>query len=99
MAITKGSKTTGSKSEIKPADGWCNVSVKDANDKLHRVGKSGIALFNDDRVGRSLLNKLKAAQLAAQAGNTEIPTSITVTLTATISLAVKEDESDLDLVL
>jgi hypothetical protein len=98
MALTK-KNTTPTKTDIKPADGWCNVSVKDANDKLHRVGKSGIALFNDDRVGRSLLNKLKAAQAAAHAAGTEIPTSITVTLTATISLAVKEDDTDLDLVL
>lgn len=99
MALKKGSNQTAPKSEIKPADGWCNVSVKDANDKLHRVGKSGIALFNDDRVGRSLLNKLKALQAEAVANNQEPPTTITVNLVATISLATKEDDSDLDLVL
>ena len=99
MALSKKNTAASTKTEIKPADGWCNVSVKDATDKLHRVGKSGIALFNDDRVGRSLLNKLKAAQAAAQTAGTDVPTSITVNLVATISLAAKEDDSDLDLVI
>ncbi len=99
MALKKGSTPAATKPDIKPADGWCNVSVKDATDKLHRVGKSGIALFNDDRVGRSLLNKLKELQAQAIANGQEPPTTITVNLVATISLATKEDDSDLDLVL
>lgn len=95
MAL-KGKSAAATKPEIKPADGWANVNLTDTSGKNHRVGKSGIALFNDDRVGRSLLNKLKAAQAEAAAAGKEIPTTITVTLTATISLAVKEDDSDLE---
>lgn len=95
MAL-KGKSAATTKPEIKPADGWANVNLTDTSGKNHRVGKSGIALFNDDRVGRSLLNKLKAAQEAAKAAGKEVPTTITVNLTATISLAVKEDESDLE---
>lgn len=96
MALKKETGKPANKSDIKPADGWCNVSLIDTAGKPHRVGKSGIALFNDDRVSKSLMNRLRAIQAEAIANGKEPPTTITVNLVATISLATKEDDSDIE---
>lgn len=99
MGLAKKNTTAATKAEIKPADGWANVALIDAAGKSHRVGKSGIALFNDDRVGKSLMNRLKAIQAQAIADGKDVPTTITVNLVATISLATKEDDSDIEFTL
>jgi len=89
------SKTTPATTQPK-ADGWCNLSITDAVGNDHRF-KKGVALFDEEQIHRSMLNKLRAAQEAAAAAGEEIPTTMTFVLNATVSLAKPEEETSKDI--
>jgi hypothetical protein len=78
------------------ADGWANLSITDANQNNHRFPK-GVALFDEEQIHRSMLNKLRAAQKAAAEAGQDIPTTMSFTLTATVSLAKPEEELSKDI--
>lgn len=99
MSLVKSSKTTPAKAtttEQPKADGWANLSITDTAGNNHRFPK-GVALFNTEQIHRSMLNKLRAAQEAAAAAGEEVPTSMTFTLNATVTLAKPEEELSKDI--
>lgn len=95
-APKSAAKTTTSATTQPKADGWANLSITDAVGNDHRF-KKGVALFNEEQIHRSMLNKLRAAQQAAADAGEEVPTTMTFTLTATVSLAKPEEELSKDI--
>lgn len=100
MSLVRDSKTnkkTQTAAQQQPkADGWANLSLVDANQKVHRFSK-GVALFNEEQLHRSMMNKLRAIQAQAAADGQEIPQSITFNVTMTVSLAKSEEELEKDI--
>ena len=80
------------RAELKPAEGWANISLVDAHGHEHRV-KAGIPLYKEqDRVHEALLSRLEQMQAEALAAGHPVPTQMKVNLTAVISLAEPQRE-------
>lgn len=59
MAIGNNAKTktaAAKKADLKPAQGFLNISVTAADGTVHRI-KATIPLFEDDKVHRALMRK------------------------------------------
>ena len=80
------------RAELKPAEGWANISLVDATGKEHRI-KAGIPLYKDqDRVPKALLERMEQIQKQAAAGGQPVPTQMKVHMVAVISLAEPQQE-------
>lgn len=97
MAVSN--KTTAAKpksTELPKANGWLNLSIVDTTGKLHNLPK-GVALFDETTIHRSMLNKLRAMQRAAEEAGEEIPQTLQFNFSGTVSLARAEDAGDIPL--
>lgn len=87
-----GSPSMNQRAELKPAEGWANISLVDALGKEHRI-KAGIPLYKDqDRVHKALLERIEQIQREAAASGHPVPTQMKVQMVAVISLAEPQQE-------
>lgn len=100
MSLVRDSKAKANKTaaavQQPKADGWGNLSLVDAAGKTHRFSK-GVALFNEEQLHRSMMNKLRAIQAEAAAAGQEVPQSIVFNVQLTVSLAKSEEELEKDI--
>lgn len=98
MAVSN--KTTAAKTKqsdaLPKANGWLNLSMTDKTGKSHNLPK-GVALFDETIIHRSMMNKLRALQRAAEEAGEPIPQTIQFEFTGTVSLARAEETGDIDL--
>ena len=98
MAVSN--KTTPAKTKstdaLPKANGWLNLSMTDKTGKSHNLPK-GVALFDETIIHRSMMNKLRALQRAAEEAGEPIPQTIQFEFTGTVSLARAEEAGDIDL--
>ena len=98
MAVSN--KTTPAKTKstdaLPKANGWLNLSMTDKTSKSHNLPK-GVALFDETIIHRSMMNKLRALQRAAEEAGEPIPQTIQFEFTGTVSLARAEETGDIDL--
>lgn len=98
MAVSN-KQTTAAKTkptEMPKANGWLNLSMTDKTGKSHNLPK-GVALFDETIIHRSMMNKLRALQKAAEEAGEPIPQTIQFEFTGTVSLARAEETGDIDL--
>lgn len=98
MAVA--SKTTAAKTKqsdaLPKANGWLNLSIVDTTGKHHNLPK-GVALFDETTIHRSMLNKLRAMQKAAEEAGEDIPQTLQFQFSGTVSLARADDAADIPL--
>ena len=60
MAINKDNNVSNTGNNFKKADAWLRITFEDAEGNVRKVNNSDVALYEDNILGRSLINAAKA---------------------------------------
>ena len=60
MAINKDNNVSNTANNFKKADAWLRISFQDADGNVKKINNSDVPLYEDNILGRSLINAVKA---------------------------------------